>query len=76
MIATVAWRASIGRHNNCRRSSINKLNKGINIGNAAKCFGMSLVCSAISVQLISILLMIGCIEANPGPFQDFEKGNQ
>ena len=69
MITTEAWRASIGSHNNCRPSSLDYVIKAMDAGNASKGFGLSLGCTVISAQLITILLIMGGIEANPGPFQ-------
>ena len=69
MITTEAWRASIGSHHNCRTSSLNIVIKGIIASNGSNGFGLSLGCTVLSAQLIAVLLIIGGVEANPGPFQ-------
>ncbi len=76
MITIEAWRSSIGAYNGFKIRSANKINKAKNMANAATLTSSALVVTALSAKLIGILLMIGCVEANPGPIGSTNEGKK
>ena len=76
MISIEAWRCSIGRHvvdiGLHKFKENTQLNNGIKIG--ANYVRSSMGSGLRSAKLIAILLLIGCIESNPGPTHDGAQG--
>ena len=77
MISIEAWRCSIGFHNSFSGRHVfkqdNSSKNGIATG--ATFLRSSLGSTFISAKLIGILLVIGCVESNPGPYNGREEGN-
>ncbi len=76
MITIEAWRSSIGTYNGFKIKSANKTNKAKIMANAATLTSSALVVMALSAKLIALLLMIGCVESNPGPIGEANEGKK
>ena len=74
MITIQAWRSSIGAYNGFKIRSSNKVNKAQNFSIAASLSISTLIATLMSAKLIGTLLMIGCVEANPGPITGINEG--
>ena len=76
MISIEAWRCSIGSHNSLNGKHVfkhdNSSKPGIATG--ATFLRSSLGSAFMSAILIAILLVIGCVEINPGPKDGRKEG--
>ena len=67
MITIEAWRSSIGRNHNTGINGMKRVNISNPIASTAILVGSVMRTTAVSSRLISILLLIGYVESNPGP---------
>ena len=74
MITVQAWRSSIGAYNGFKMKSANKINKAQNFASAATLSVSTLIATLMSAKLIGTLLMIACVETNPGPITGINEG--
>ena len=74
MITIEAWRVSIGTYNGFKITSTNKFNRANNIANANTFAVYALSATIMTAKLISMLLMIGSVETNPGPDRGSNEG--
>ena len=77
MVSIEAWRCSIGTHNlRARNHEFRDNYESNDIVTGSILLRSSLSNSIMSVKLICMLLMIGCIEMNPGPVSGRAEGIQ
>ena len=74
MITIEAWRSSIGRHHNTGVHGQKRLETSNSIASTAIIVGSAIRTTFVSAKLISILLLIGCVEPNPGPTHGDSQG--
>ena len=67
MISVEAWRMSIGSYNRHKITDTSTLTK--NSTNCATCLALMMTLTIMASALINTLLVIGGVEANPGPQQ-------
>ena len=72
MISIEAWRSAIGSYNKCKtQCNVTKTN---NIANSINYVFLVSTVTVMTAALINTLLIIGCIESNPGPKQGAHEG--
>jgi hypothetical protein len=74
MITIQAWRSSIGAYNGFKMKSSSKVNKATNFASDSTLAVSALIATLMSAKLIGTLLIIGCVEANPGPITGVNEG--
>ena len=72
MISTQAWRASIGSFNTVKID--NSIANSYDVSSCHQMICQPLTFTILSSVLITILLIIGCVESNPGPNTPGSKG--
>ena len=74
MITIEAWRSSIGRHHVTGVHGHKRIQTSNSIASTAIIVGLAIKTAFVSAKLISILLIIGCVESNPGPTHGDSQG--